>query len=348
MTDKPQKTNLFQRMLQSKTEISVATPTTRSGLLARLTRGLQKSTNRLSENMTRLLTQRKLDPETLADLQDMLIASDFGVTVAQEVCARLSDGQFDKQISPVDVKTALAGIIYDYLVPLEKPLIFSEAKPQIMLFVGVNGSGKTTTLGKLAQRYKQQGKKILLVAGDTFRAAASEQLTVWADRAGVPIMQAGLSAKGGSDAAGLVYAALARARQDGFDLVMIDTAGRLQNRRELMDELAKIVRVIKKQDNTAPHHTILVLDATVGQNALSQIEAFTQTAQLSGLIMTKLDGTAKGGILVALAQKYTLPVHAIGIGEQVADLEDFSALDFAQALTGTHQTNSPQILARKS
>ena len=204
------------------------------------------------------------------------------------------------------------------------------AKPQIMLFVGVNGSGKTTTLGKIAKQYRDQGKKILIAAGDTFRAAAVEQLTIWGERADAPVM----SAKQNADAAGLVFDAMKRAKEEDYDILMIDTAGRLQNRTELMDELSKIIRVIKKQDPTAPHHSILVLDATVGQNALLQAEAFKDTADVTGLIMTKLDGTAKGGVLVALSDKYKLPIHHIGIGERIEDLENFSAPVFAAALSG--------------
>ena len=230
----------------------------------------------------------------------------------------------------MEVKIALADVISDILTPLEKPLTLTGASPEIILFVGVNGSGKTTTLGKLAKRYKDQGKKVMIAAGDTFRAAAVEQLAIWSERAGAKIISAEL----GADAAGLVYDAINQAREEKVDILMIDTAGRLQNRTELMDELAKVVRVIKKQDPSAPHHSILVLDATVGQNALVQTEAFRDTAGVTGLVMTKLDGTAKGGVLVALSDKYKLPIHAIGIGERIEDLENFSAPVFAAALSG--------------
>ena len=300
------------------------------GFLKRITRGLSKSTSRMSEQVSAVFNKRKLDDEALQDLEDILITSDFGVGPAAKVAALLAKDKFDKQVTDMEIKIALADVISDILTPLEKPIVLTSAKPQIMLFVGVNGSGKTTTLGKIAKRYHDQGKKVLIAAGDTFRAAAVEQLTVWSERAGAEIV----SGKLGSDAAGLVYDAIEKAKADNVDILMIDTAGRLQNRTELMDELAKVVRVIKKQDPSAPHHSILVLDATVGQNALMQTEAFKETAGVTGLIMTKLDGTAKGGVLVALSDKYKLPIHAIGIGERIEDLENFSAPVFAAALSG--------------
>ena len=300
------------------------------GFLKRITRGLSKSTSRMSEQVSAVFNKRKLDDDALQDLEDILITSDFGVGPAAKVAALLAKDKFDKQVTDMEIKIALADVISDILTPLEKPIVLTSTKPQIMLFVGVNGSGKTTTLGKIAKRYHDQGKKVLIAAGDTFRAAAVEQLTVWSERAGAEIV----SGKLGSDAAGLVYDAIEKAKADDVDVLMIDTAGRLQNRTELMDELAKVVRVIKKQDPSAPHHSILVLDATVGQNALMQTEAFKETAGVTGLIMTKLDGTAKGGVLVALSDKYKLPIHAIGIGERIEDLENFSAPVFAAALSG--------------
>jgi fused signal recognition particle receptor len=300
------------------------------GFMERISKGLQKSTSRMSDQMSAIFNKRKLDDEAIQDLEDLLITSDFGIGAASKVAASLAKDKFDKQVTDMEIKIALADVISDILTPLEKPLILADASPQILLFVGVNGSGKTTTLGKIAKRFHDEGKKVLIVAGDTFRAAAVEQLTVWGERAGAPVM----AGKLGADAAGLVFDAIDRAKNEAFDIVMIDTAGRLQNRTELMDELAKIVRVIKKQDPNAPHHSILVLDATVGQNALSQTEAFQETAGVTGLIMTKLDGTAKGGVLVALSEKYKLPIHAIGIGERIEDLENFSAPVFAAALSG--------------
>ena len=300
------------------------------GFLRRITKGLSKSTSRMSEQVSAVFTKRKLDDDALQDLEDILITSDFGVGPAAKVAALLAEDKFDKQVTDMEIKIALADVISDILTPLEKPIVLTSTKPQIMLFVGVNGSGKTTTLGKLAKRYHDQGKTVMIAAGDTFRAAAVEQLTIWSERAGAKIV----SGKLGSDAAGLVYDAIEQAKTEDIDILMIDTAGRLQNRTELMDELAKVVRVIKKQDPSAPHHSILVLDATVGQNALMQTEAFKETAGVTGLIMTKLDGTAKGGVLVALSDKYKLPIHAIGIGERIEDLENFSAPVFAAALSG--------------
>jgi len=300
------------------------------GFLTRVTKGLSKSTSAMSENMAALFSRRKLDDDAIQDLEDLLISADFGVGPATRTAALLAKDRFDKQITDTEIKIALADVISDVLTPLEKPLKLTGARPEVMLFVGVNGSGKTTTLGKLAKRYTDEGKKVLIAAADTFRAAAVEQLKVWGERAGAPVVSGAL----GADASGLVYDAMRKARDEGYDILMVDTAGRLQNRKELMDELAKIVRVIKKQDDTAPHHSILVLDATVGQNALLQTEAFRDTAGVTGLIMTKLDGTAKGGVLVALADKFKLPIHAIGIGERIEDLENFSAPVFAAALSG--------------
>jgi fused signal recognition particle receptor len=302
----------------------------RKGFLSRITDGLKKSTNRMSDSVSTLFNKRKLDAEALEELEDLLIASDLGTGPAMRVTEMLAKDKFDKQVTGMEIKIALADVIAATLKPLEKKLELGNGNPEIVLFVGVNGSGKTTTLGKIAKRYTDQGKKVLIAAGDTFRAAAVEQLKVWGERANAPVISAPL----GSDAAGLVYDAITKAKAEKFDILMIDTAGRLQNRTELMEELSKVVRVIKKQDETAPHHSILVLDATVGQNALSQTEAFLATAGITGLIMTKLDGTAKGGVLVALADKFKLPIHSIGIGERIEDLENFSADVFAAALSG--------------
>ena len=305
-------------------------PMAEGGFFNRITKGLRKSTSRMSEQMGAAFTKRTLDEEAIEELEDILVMSDLGYGVASQVTDRLRAEKFAKQVTDLEVKIALADVISEILTPLERPIVFGMAKPQIMLFVGVNGSGKTTTLGKIAKQYRDQGKKILIAAGDTFRAAAVEQLTIWGERADAPVM----SAKQNADAAGLVFDAMKRAKEEDYDILMIDTAGRLQNRTELMDELSKIIRVIKKQDPTAPHHSILVLDATVGQNALVQAEAFKDTADVTGLIMTKLDGTAKGGVLVALSDKYKLPIHHIGIGERIEDLENFSAPVFAAALSG--------------
>lgn len=300
------------------------------GFLDRISKGLRRSTTRMSDQMAATFNQRTLDAEALEDLEDILIMADLGTDVATKVSASLAEDKFDKTVTDLEIKVALAETISDIMTPLETPFVLGLARPQVILFVGVNGSGKTTTLGKIAKRFGDQGKKVLICAADTFRAAAVEQLTVWGERAGAPVM----SGKPGADAASLVYDAMNRARDEDYDILMIDTAGRLQNRTELMDELAKIIRVIEKTDPSAPHHSVLVLDATVGQNALLQVEAFKQTANVSGLIMTKLDGTAKGGVLVALSDKYKLPIHFIGIGEGIEDLETFSAPVFAAALSG--------------
>ena len=300
------------------------------GFLERVSTGLKKSTTQMADNMASAFTKRKLDDAAIEELQDLLIASDLGVGPAMKVTDLLAKDRFDKQVTPMEIKIALADVISDILTPLEKPIVLDENKLQILLFVGVNGSGKTTTLGKMAKRYRDQGKKVMLAAGDTFRAAAVEQLTIWGERADAPV----ISGKLGADAAGLVFDAIEQAKMQNVDILMIDTAGRLQNRTELMDELSKVVRVIKKQDPTGPHHCILVLDATVGQNALSQTEVFRDTAGVTGLVMTKLDGTAKGGVLVALSDKFKLPIHAIGIGERIEDLEAFSAPVFAAAISG--------------
>lgn len=306
--------------------------TRKPGFFSRMASGLSRSSSRLAEGITSVFTKRKLDDETLEELEDLLIASDLGAGVASRVTAGLAKDRFDKEISDEEIKAALAEEITAVLKPREQVVDFADGpRPRIVLFVGVNGSGKTTTIGKIASKLKEQGAKALLVAGDTFRAAAIEQLTVWGERAGIPV----LSKPTGADAAGLVYEAVERAQREGLDLVLVDTAGRLQNKSELMAELAKIIRVTQKLDPDAPHDVILVLDATVGQNALSQVEAFRHTAGVTGLVMTKLDGTAKGGVLVAIADKHDLPIHFVGVGEKAEDLQPFSAEAFARALVGT-------------
>lgn len=274
--------------------------------------------------------RRVLDDDMLEQLEELLIASDMGVDTALRVSANLAEGRMGKKVSTREIKDLLAAEVTRIMEPVAKPLPLYPTKPQVVLVVGVNGSGKTTTIGKLASQFRAAGKKVVIAAGDTFRAAAVEQLQVWGDRAGVPV----LTAPEGSDPASLAFDAMTRAQADGADLLMIDTAGRLQNRADLMEELAKIVRVIRKKDPDAPHNTLLVLDATTGQNAISQVETFQKLADVSGLVMTKLDGTAKGGVLVALADKFGLPIHAIGVGEQIDDLAPFDPQDFAAALTG--------------
>ncbi|MDF1854791.1 signal recognition particle-docking protein FtsY [Pseudooceanicola sp.] len=274
--------------------------------------------------------RRALDDAMLESLEDLLIASDMGVDTALRVTANLAEGRMGRKLSTAEIKRLLADEITRIMDPVARPMPLYPKKPQVVLVVGVNGSGKTTTIGKLASQFNAAGKKVIIAAGDTFRAAAVEQLQVWGDRAGVPVMKAAQ----GSDPASLAFDAMTRAEAEGADLLMIDTAGRLQNRADLMEELAKIVRVIRKKDPEAPHNTLLVLDATTGQNALSQVEIFQKLADVTGLVMTKLDGTAKGGVLVALADRFGLPIHAIGVGEQIDDLAAFDPQDFARALTG--------------
>jgi fused signal recognition particle receptor len=274
--------------------------------------------------------RRVLDDAMLESLEELLIQADMGVDTATRVTANIAEGRFGKRISTADLRAALSAEIARIMAPVAQPLPLYPQKPQVVLVVGVNGSGKTTTIGKLASQFKAAGKSVVIAAGDTFRAAAVEQLQVWGTRAGVPV----LTAPEGSDPASLAFDALTRAQADGADLLLIDTAGRLQNRQDLMEELSKIVRVIRKKDPTAPHNTLLVLDATTGQNAINQVEIFRKIADVSGLVMTKLDGTAKGGVLVALADKFGLPIHAIGVGEQIDDLAPFDPEDFAKALVG--------------
>lgn len=274
--------------------------------------------------------RRVLDDAMLESLEDLLIAADMGVATAARVTANLAEGRVGRKLSAVEIKSALAAEISRILEPVARPLPLYAGRPQVVLVVGVNGSGKTTTIGKLASQLRAAGKSVVIAAGDTFRAAAVEQLQIWGQRAGVPV----LTAPEGSDPASLAFDAMTRAQADGADLLLIDTAGRLQNRADLMEELAKIVRVIRKKDPTAPHNTVLVLDATTGQNALNQVETFLKLADVSGLVMTKLDGTAKGGVLVALADRFGLPIHAIGIGEQIDDLAPFDPDEFARALVG--------------
>ena len=277
--------------------------------------------------------KRRLDDEMLEQLEELLISADMGVDTALRVTANMAEGRFGAALSVADIKGLLAQEISRIMEPVAKPMPLYAKKPQVVLVVGVNGSGKTTTIGKLASQFKAAGKTVVIAAGDTFRAAAVEQLQIWGDRAGVPV----LTAPEGSDPASLAFDAMTKAEVDGTDLLMIDTAGRLQNRADLMEELAKIVRVIRKKDPEAPHNTLLVLDATTGQNAISQVETFRRLADVSGLVMTKLDGTAKGGVLVALADKFGLPIHAIGVGEQIDDLAPFDPEEFAAALTGTQR-----------
>jgi fused signal recognition particle receptor len=305
------------------------------GWWQRLTEGMRRTSSSLSDSVTGLFTKRKLDDATLQDLEDALIQADLGVPTAMRITEAISAGRYNKEISPQEVRTILASEVEKTLQPVAQALQIDRArKPFVILMVGVNGAGKTTTIGKLSQKFRSQGLKVMLAAGDTFRAAAIEQLKVWGERVGAPV----LAREQGADAAGLAYDALQEAKANCTDVLLIDTAGRLQNKAGLMAELEKIVRVIRKFDETAPHATLLVLDATVGQNAVSQVELFQKAAGVTGLVMTKLDGTARGGILVALAAKFGLPVHFIGVGEGVEDLEPFTAGDFAKAIAGLEAT----------
>lgn len=295
----------------------------------RLSGGLKRTSSSLGGAVTGLVSKRKLDAETLEELQNELIRADLGLDFAARIADVLGEGRFEKAIAPDEVKAVLAGEIEKVLSPVAKPLDVT-TRPFVILVAGVNGSGKTTTIGKLAARFRAEGKSVMLVAGDTFRAAAIDQLKIWGERTGASVM----ANEPGADAAGLAFDAITASKAQGVDVVLVDTAGRLQNRAELMGELEKMIRVIRKVEPTAPHAVLLVLDATVGQNALSQVEIFSKTAGVTGLVMTKLDGTARGGILVAIADKFGLPVHFIGVGEGVDDLAPFTARDFARAVVG--------------
>jgi fused signal recognition particle receptor len=296
----------------------------------RLSGGLKRTSSSLGDAVTSLVSKRRLDPAALEELQNELIRADLGLDFSARFADVLGEGRFfEKTIASDEVKAALAGEIEKVLMPVAKPLEVT-ARPFVILVAGVNGSGKTTTIGKLAARFRAEGKSVMLVAGDTFRAAAIDQLKIWGERTGATVM----ALEPGADAASLAFDAIAAAKAQGVDVVLIDTAGRLQNRTELMGELEKMGRVIRKVEPTAPHSVLLVLDATVGQNALSQVEIFGKTAGVTGLVMTKLDGTARGGILIAIADKFGLPVHFIGIGEGVDDLSPFTAHDFARAIVG--------------
>ena len=296
----------------------------------RLAGGLKRSSSALGA-ISDLVTKRKLDEATLYEIEDALLRADLGLDTASSITAALSEGRHDAAISPDELKAVVAAEVEKALVGVAQPLVIDPAiKPFVILVAGVNGSGKTTTIGKLAAKLHAEGRSVMLAAGDTFRAAAIEQLKIWSQRTGADFV----ARAAGADAAGLAFDAVTAAKERGIDVVLVDTAGRLQNRTELMEELQKIVRVIKKVDATAPHAVLLVLDATVGQNALSQVDVFKKAVGVTGLVMTKLDGTARGGILVAIAAKFAVPVHFIGVGESVDDLAPFSARDFGRAIAG--------------
>jgi fused signal recognition particle receptor len=332
--------SLFRRMFGGADEPAPAAEATataetpkpaKQSFLARLKQGLSRSSGALSEGITSIFTKRKLDDSALEDFEDMLIRADLGVDTAARIAKRLRDTRFDREVSDEEVKAVLAAEIETALSPVAKPLaIDASLRPHVVLVVGVNGTGKTTTIGKLAAKLSAEGKSVMLAAGDTFRAAAIEQLKIWGERTGAPVV----ARAPGADAAGLAFDALKEAKDRGADVLIIDTAGRLQNKTELMAELEKIVRVLKKLDAAAPHTVLMTLDATTGQNALNQVEIFGRQSGVTGLVMTKLDGTARGGILVAIAARFGLPVHFIGVGEGVDDLEPFAAGDFAKALAG--------------
>jgi fused signal recognition particle receptor len=303
----------------------------KGGWLSRLKHGLARSSAKLSEGITDIFTKRRLDDATLGELEELLIGADLGVGLATEATETLRRTRFNQEVSPEEIRASLAEDIARRLGPATKPLAIDHtALPFVMLVVGVNGSGKTTTIGKLAKQFRDNGWSVLLAAGDTFRAAAVEQLKIWGERAGVPVV----AKETGADAAGLAFEAVERARREGIDVVLIDTAGRLQNKSDLMAQLQKVVRAIKKADPAAPQSVLLVLDATVGQNAHQQVDIFRSMVGVTGLAMTKLDGTAKGGVLVAIAEKFGLPIHFIGVGEAADDLRPFDANAFARGLVG--------------
>jgi fused signal recognition particle receptor len=304
-------------------------PAPKQGWFSRLKAGLTKTSSKLSEGITGLFTKRRLDVDTLEDLEDLLIQADLGVETASRITDTLSQSRYSKGISAEDVRNVLAEEVERVLTPVAKPLVIDRGhKPHVILVVGVNGAGKTTTIGKLAQQFARSGKTVMMAAGDTFRAAAIDQLKIWGDRTGAPVIARDV----GADSAGLAFDALKAAREAGRDILLIDTAGRLQNKSALMDELEKVVRVLRKIDPSAPHSVLLVLDATTGQNALSQVEVFKDRAGVTGLVMTKLDGSARGGILVAISARFGLPVHAIGVGETAEDLQPFDPKEFARAI----------------
>ena len=310
---------------------SPAAPGEKPSWFQRLKTGLGKTSSKLTEGITGLFTKRKLDADTLEDLEDLLIQSDLGVAMAGRITSAIGKGRFEKGISPDEVRAILAAEVEKVLTPVAKPLILNAAlKPHVIMMVGVNGTGKTTTIGKFAAKFKAEGKSVMMAAGDTFRAAAIDQLKVWGQRTDTPVVASSV----GADSSGLAYDALKQAKDGDYDVLLLDTAGRLQNKQALMEELEKVTRVLKKLDPAAPHDVVLVLDATTGQNALSQVEIFRQRAGVTGLVMTKLDGTARGGILVAISEKFKLPVHAIGVGESLDDLQPFAADEFAKAIAG--------------
>jgi fused signal recognition particle receptor len=313
--------------------VSATAEPKKTGWFARLKAGLSKSSGKIASGLS-ALAGRTLDDALIEEIEELLITADLGPGPAAKLAAGLAKGRFEKTVTADELRDALAAEVAAMLEPVARPLTIDPShRPHVILIVGVNGSGKTTTIGKLARQFRDEGRSVMLAAGDTFRAAAVEQLQIWGERTGCPVV----SGKPGADAAGLAWEALEQARAQGLDVLLVDTAGRLHNRAELMAELEKIHRVIGKQDETAPHDVVLVLDATTGQNALNQVQTFRDMVSVSGLIVTKLDGTARGGVLVALADRFGLPVHAVGVGEKAEDMRPFTAAEFARGLMGLDQ-----------
>jgi fused signal recognition particle receptor len=340
-TDKAgeERTSFLKRLFGHESEAAAPAPAdppapgaqTKALWWTRLSHGLARSSQAIGTGLTEIFSKRKLDATMLRDLEDVLIRADLGLAAATRIRDEVGRGRYDKDVGVEEVKEIIAAEVERLLAPVAKPLDIDQSRrPFVVLVIGVNGSGKTTTIGKLAAKFSRDGHRVVLAAGDTFRAAAIEQLQIWGERLGCKVIAHG----SGSDAAGLGYDALKAARESDADILIMDTAGRLQNRSELMGELEKIIRVMRKLDAEAPHAVLLVLDATIGQNAMSQVELFGRTAGVTGLVMTKLDGTARGGILVAIAEKFGLPIHFIGVGESADDLQPFTAHDFARAIAG--------------
>lgn len=313
----------------SETEPAAEEAPAKGGWFSRLTAGLSKTSSKITDGITGIFTKKKLDASTLDDFEDLLLQADLGVETASRITDRISKGRFEKGIAPEEVQKILAEEVENVLAPVAQRLeVDAGNKPHVILMVGVNGTGKTTTIGKLSAQFVREGKKVMVAAGDTFRAAAIDQLKVWGERTGATVIARDV----GADSAGVAFDALKQAKAEQYDVLLIDTAGRLQNKQALMEELEKVVRVLGKFDSSAPHECVLVLDATTGQNAMQQVEVFQERAGVSGLVMTKLDGTARGGILVAIAARHKLPVYAIGVGEGVEDLQPFDAREFASAI----------------
>lgn len=324
---------MFKKLFGKKEEAVELQPVEKKSWVSRLKSGLSESSSKLTQGITQIFTHRTLDDEALEELEELLITADLGVKTASYITQAIAKNRYNKEITSEEMKTALAEEVAAVLAPVAKPIDYQPLSPQVILVTGVNGNGKTTTIGKLAYQLQAQGKKVMMAACDTFRAAAVEQLVVWAERNACPI----ITGKHEADPASVAYTALEAAREQHMDVLLIDTAGRLHNKQNLMEELAKIVRVLQKLDADVPHNTLLVLDASTGQNAFHQLRVFKEMVNISGLIVTKLDGTAKGGVIVGLAKEFGLPIHAIGVGEGIEDLQPFDAQEFAENLVGIAQ-----------